>query len=294
MKMPMRYETVCIVGMGLLGGSLGMALKRRGLARRVIGVARRPESLAQACERGAIDDGSLDAAAVVGEADLVVLCVPVRAITAFLEQIAPRVAAGALVTDVGSTKAEIAAVGARLLPGRFLGGHPMAGTEQGGIAAADPELFEDAVWALTPGTASAPAAALVDWIRALGARPLILDAAAHDQAVAVTSHLPHVVASALARTAAAQCAQNTDTAQLAAGSFRDGTRVAVSPPVLWRDVCLSNREALLGALDSLEENVQRLRAALEHKDAAAVEEYFAQGREGKARMDAARLGKGMA
>ncbi|MBI3946107.1 MAG: prephenate dehydrogenase [Armatimonadetes bacterium] len=289
----MAHSSICIVGLGLLGGSIGMALKHRGAAGRVLGVARRAESLALARERGAIDEGSLDAVAAVGGADLVVLCVPVRAITTWLERLAPHVPAGAVVTDVGSTKSEVVATGERLLPGRFLGGHPMAGSERAGIEAADPDLFEGAWWALTPGPDAAPVAPLAEMVAALGARPLMLPPGEHDRAVAATSHLPHAVAAAVAAVVADAFAVVPAAAHLAAGSYRDVTRVAASSPEVWRDVCLTNREALLGALDALASHLGELRAAVEKQDAEGIERFFGRGREGKARVeDAHRRGRG--
>lgn len=288
----MFFDRVCIIGMGLLGGSLGMAVRKRGLAERVIGVARRPQSLSAALAHGAIDDGALDAGKALAEfqPDLVVLCVPILTILEMLDGLAGAVPAGAVVTDVGSTKGAIVAAGERLLPGRFLGGHPMAGSEQAGIEAADATLFEGACWALTPAPASAPVEPLAEWVRRLGARPLILPPAEHDRAVAATSHLPHALAAALACTVADTAAAVVETPQLAAGSFRDGTRVAASLPNLWRDICLTNRCALLEAMDAAAGRLASLRRALEAGDAAAIEQFFAAGAESKRRVEAARSG----
>ena len=274
--------------MGLLGGSLGMALKRRGLARRVVGVARRRESLvlARACD--AIDAGSLDPCEAVRDAEVVVLCVPVLSITEMLAALAPHVGPRSIVTDVGSTKAAIVAAGEALLPGRFLGGHPMAGSEQAGIEAADAGLFEGANWALTPGPAAAPIEPLLEMVRGVGARPLVLPPEEHDRAVAVTSHLPHVLASALARGVADTFDQIPAVPRLAAGSYRDATRVAASPANLWRDICLTNRPALLAELAAFQGTLEELRAALQAEDADAVERFFAAGCEAKAMVEAAR------
>lgn len=274
--------------MGLLGGSLGLVLRQRGLARQVIGVARRPESLALARQMGALDVGCLDLREGVAQADLVFLCTPVRTILDHLEAAAPCVRADAVVTDVGSTKAAIVAVGERLLPGRFLGGHPMAGSAQAGIAAADAALFTGAWWALTPGPAAAPVEPLAALVRALGARPLLLPPAEHDQIVAATSHLPHAVATGVARTVAEVLAARPEVPPLVAGSYRDVTRVAASAPELWRDVCLTNRTPLLEALAVLERHLAELREALEREDASAIEGFFARGRADKERVEGAR------
>ncbi|HOQ28058.1 MAG TPA: prephenate dehydrogenase [Armatimonadota bacterium] len=284
----MAYSSICIIGMGLLGGSLGMALKQRGLARRVVGVARRPEALERARELGSIDEGGLDATAAVAGADLTFLCVPVLAITRLLPLLAPHVRAGGVVTDVGSTKTAIVDAGESVLPGRFLGGHPMAGSEQAGIEGADPLLFEGATWALTPGEASAPVEPLSELITGLGARPLLLPPEEHDRAVAATSHLPHATAAALARVVADALGEAEAAARLAAGSYRDTTRVAASSPELWRDVCLTNREPILAALGRMQGYLAELAEALRQDDVVAVERFFRQGREAKARMESAR------
>lgn len=284
----MAHSSVCIIGMGLLGGSLGMALRQRGLAGRVVGVARRPASLERALEIGAIDDGCMDPVTGVAEADLTFLCVPVLAITKLLRTLAPHVTAGGIVTDVGSTKAEIVATGESLLPGRFLGGHPMAGSEQAGIEAADARLFEGASWALTPGQASAPVEPLAEVIAGLGARPLILSPEEHDCAVAATSHLPHAAAAALARVVADALVETPAAARLAAGSYRDTTRVAASGSELWRDVFLTNREPLLAVLERMQGYLAEVADAVRHGDAEAVERFFLEGRDAKARVERAR------
>lgn len=284
----MAHSSVCIIGMGLLGGSLGMALRQRGLAGRVVGVARRPESLERAGEIGAIDDGCMDPAAGVAEADLTFLCVPVLSITKLLGTVAPHVPPGGVVTDVGSTKGHIVEVGESLLPGRFLGGHPMAGSEHAGIEAADARLFEGACWALTPGEASAPAEPLTEVIAGLGARPLVLSPEEHDRAVAATSHLPHAAAAALAQVVADTLVEAPAAARLAAGSYRDTTRVAASGPELWRDVFLTNREPLLGVLGRMQGYLAEVADALRDGDAEVIERFFLKGKEAKARVERAR------
>lgn len=286
--MATAFSSVCIVGMGLLGGSLGMAIRRRRLAARVIGVARRRESLEDALRLGAIDSGTLDLRSAIPNAALVVLCTPVVTIQEQLQQIAPLVSPGAVVTDVGSTKAAIVSAGERLLPGRFLGGHPMAGSEQAGIAAANAGLFEGAWWALTPGPAAAPVEPVAELARSLGSRPLVLPPDEHDRIVAATSHLPHVVAAAVAQTVAEAMDSSPDVPRLAAGSYRDVTRVAASAPELWRDICLTNREPLLAALTSLERHLDDLRAALEREDMDAIACFFERGRAAKERVEGAR------
>lgn len=274
---PGHFGTVAIVGVGLIGGSLGMALKSRRLAQTVIGVGRSQERLSVAVAFGAIDTGTTNLAEAVKSADLVVLCTTVGHILDTLPETLALAKPGALVTDVGSTKAAIvrAAGGAA----NFVGGHPMAGSEQTGVEAATPLLFEEATWAITPTDATDPAAVsfLERFAQSVGATTLLLSPDAHDTMLAVTSHLPHVLASALMRQAFATQQKHAQTQQLTAGSFNDGTRVATSSPEIWRDVCLSNRDALLHALRAFRGELDTLESAVESRDAAGIEAFFASG-----------------
>ena len=274
---PGHFGTVAIVGVGLIGGSLGMALKSRRLAQRVIGFGRSAARLETAIALGAIDAGTTNLREAVSDADIVVLCTTVGHILETLPETLALAKPSALVTDVGSTKAAIvrAAAGAA----HFVGGHPMAGSEQTGVEAATPLLFEEATWAITPTDATDPAAVslLERFAQSVGATTLLLSPDAHDTMLAVTSHLPHVMASALMRQAFATQQKHAQTQQLTAGSFNDGTRVAASSPEIWRDVCLSNRDALLQALQAFRGEMDTLEAAVESRDAAQIEAFFASG-----------------
>lgn len=276
-----HFGTVAIVGVGLIGGSLGMALKRRRLAHRVIGIGRNPERLDKAVALGAIDAGMTDLARGVAEADVVVLCTTVGHIVETLPGVLKAVKPGAVVTDVGSTKGTIARQAAGFP--FFVGGHPMAGSEQAGVEAATPLLFEEATWAVTPAEGSDPGAVktVERLAREVGATTLTLSPEAHDTMLAVTSHLPHVLAASLMRQAAAAQGIYPQTQRLTAGSFADATRVAASPPEIWRDVCLTNREALLAALKGFQAELDALEAAVEAGDAAQIEAFFAAGAEAK-------------
>lgn len=278
---PGHIGTVAIVGVGLIGGSLGMALKSRRLAQRVIGVGRSLERLNTAKALGAIDGGTTSLEEAAAEADIVVLCTTVGHILESLPKTLARVKPGATVTDVGSTKAAIvqAAAGAK----NFIGGHPMAGSEQAGVEAATPLLFEEATWAITPTETTHPAAVslLERLAQSVGATTLLLSPDAHDAMLAVTSHLPHVLASALMRQAFQTQQIYPQTQQLTAGSFADGTRVAASSPEIWRDVCLSNRDALLHALQAFHGELDTLEAAVADRDAAGIEAFFAAGASAK-------------
>ncbi len=278
---PGHFGTVAIVGVGLIGGSLGMALRQRRLARRVIGIGRSQDRLDKAVALGAIDSGVTEMARGVAEADVVVLCTTVGHIVETLPDVLEATRPSAVVSDVGSTKGAIArrAAGSPF----FVGGHPMAGSEQAGVEAATPLLFEEATWAVTPTeeTDSGALRTVERLAREVGATTLTLTPEAHDAMLAVTSHLPHVLASALMRQAAAAQRVHPRTRRLTAGSFADGTRVAASPPEIWRDVCLTNREALLAALHGFRAELDVLEEAVASGDAARIEAFFTAGAEAK-------------
>lgn len=256
------FERVTIVGVGLIGGSLGMALRARGLAREVVGVMRAEARIPQARARGAIDRGTVDPAAGVEGADLVVLAVPPDQVVPMARQAIPHLRPGALMTDVASVKAEIVrSVDALIGPeGRvtFVGGHPMAGNEGQGIAAAEPGLFEGTAYLITPAprTPRAGVTRLADLARAVGAAPIEMAPDEHDRAVALTSHLPYLVAAALMGAGGA--------AIPAAGpAFLGATRVASSPVALWGQICRLNRDQIRRALDVFRDELARLEAAIE-------------------------------
>ena len=274
---PRQFGTVAIVGVGLIGGSLGMALKSRRLAHQVIGIGRSAERLEKAVALGAIDIGMTELSQGVAEADVVVLCTTVGHILDTLQKTLEAVKPGAIVTDVGSTKGAIVtqAGGARF----FVGGHPMAGSEQTGVEAARPTLFQEATWAFTPteGTDLGALQTVEMLAREVGATTLTLAPEAHDAMLAVTSHLPHVLASALMRQAATVQQSLPQTQRLTAGSFADATRVAASSPEIWRDVCLTNRAAVLEALRGFRAEIDLLETAVTKNDATAIESFFADG-----------------
>jgi prephenate dehydrogenase len=270
-----EVRQVAILGLGLMGASLGMALLATG--RGVVGYDAAPGVAERARERGAIEVAAGTVAEAVAGAQLIVLAAPVLAMRDLLGSIAPHLAPQALVTDLGSTKAQVVAWALELLPdpARFLGGHPMTGRERSGVEAAEAGLYQSCVWCLTPTAATAPQTVdrLVALIGELGARPLVLDAERHDAAVALVSHLPLVAACALVLTA-------TDSPDwplagtLAAGGFRDSTRVASGDPRMARDICLTNAGPLLAALDAYIETVRGLRERIAARD-HSIEEAFA-------------------
>jgi prephenate dehydrogenase len=270
-----REAEIAVVGLGLMGGSLAAALRggndhpRR--CRRVVGIARRAETLPLAAPL--VDAATLDLPAVA-QADAVVLAVPPRAIIRMIPQVAALMRPGALLTDLGSTKSTIVDVMSTLRDDILVaGGHPMCGKEAGGLAAADPRLYEHAPFVLcpVPGRAETAVARAAGLARVLGARPRVLDAARHDQLVAAISHVPYTTAVALVAAAEALAASEGDTLwELAAGGFRDTTRVAAGELDMWIDILLTNRAAVLAHLDRLDAGLQHLRQALATDDVAAL------------------------
>jgi prephenate dehydrogenase len=273
----MLLDTLAIVGVGLIGGSLGLAVRRRGLARRVLGVGRQQASLDQAAARGAIDEGFLDPLQAARHADLIIFCTPVDGIAEQALAVASGCAPNTLLTDAGSTKAEIVRrLEGSLPPGiAFVGGHPLAGSEKRGPEHADADLFQDRVTVLTR-TACTDAAALervAAFWQAVGSRVRVMTPEEHDEALARTSHLPHLVAAALAGMLPPELHELTAT------GFRDTTRIAAGDPALWTGIFVQNAGAVLGALQQLETRLTRFRAALEAGGAAALSQLLTQGKE---------------
>jgi prephenate dehydrogenase len=281
------FKRISILGLGLLGGSWGLALKKHGFSGRVVGYARRAETVDRALAAEVIDEGFGDPAAAVRDADLVVLATPVGVILDQLPRLRPYLSPRALVTDVGSTKRVICDRAAELYAGEplFLGGHPMAGKERSGLENADARLFENARYVLTPLKPEHLTDDRVKAFRALveafGARPIVTDAAAHDLAVAFLSHLPQLVSSGLASAIEEKHAAEALALELAATGFRSVTRLADSPYSVWRDICLTNSENIRAALDSL---IQKLEAMKLHLSDRELERVFKQAQKLRARL----------
>lgn len=279
----MLFDTVCIVGVGLIGGSFGMTARERGLARRVIGAARRAETIELALAKGVIDEGSLDLEMAAAQADLIFMAPPVGQMASLCERIGAVARPGAIVTDAGSTKADIVRDCAPLFPAPscFVGGHPMAGSERTGVEAARGDLFAGAVWVLTPTAETPPevTAKLVAMVEATGALPLIMNPDAHDAVLAVTSHLPHVTASALVHLFARTRDEAAVAEQLIAGGWRDSTRIAAGSAELWRDISLANAPALTQSLDELISQLELVRRLLIEANGDALLQWFQQAAE---------------
>ena len=277
------FETVAIVGVGLIGGSLGMAAKRRGIARRVIGIGRVEQKLMRAKILGAIDEYSLDVENGAAEADLIIICTPVQLVAPTFERMVNSMKPGAIITDAGSTKREIVAACDAITPDGcfFVGGHPMAGSEQTGVNAARADLFMGATYVLTPSanTNLGALGRLTEFAGGLGAHVEILSPDEHDEAVAIISHLPHAIAAALMRLAEESHRRTGKTFSLAAGSFRDLTRISNSSPTLWRDICMTNANTLSEAISGIQDVLDELKCALQSNDAEAIQRFFEQSRQ---------------
>lgn len=278
-------EQVTIVGAGLLGGSLGLALRERGLATRVVGLGRSPERLQRAVDLGCLDAFETDPAAALHGADVVVLCQPVTVIVDFLPECFRLISPGTVVTDVGSTKATIVEAGERAAAGRgdgtaFVGSHPMAGSERTGAANADANLFEGAAChiTLTESTPSRAAATVANLWRRVGMRLLFDHPARHDKMVATISHVPHLVAVALMESLDAINGHPQFQSLLTGPGFRDMTRVAMGSPEIWMDICKENREAIGEGLGRLIEILERWRTRVESRECPAMETVFEQAR----------------
>lgn len=283
----MQFGKTALVGVGLLGGSLGLALRGRRLASEVAGYARRPATLEECRRMGVTDSASGDLAAVVRDAELVVLCTPVGEMRAVAERFLPLLRPDAVVTDVGSVKGSVVADLERMVAdagAQFVGSHPMAGSEKSGVGAARADLFEGAVCVVTPTPRTHPDA--LGRVRALweavGAEVLSLAPGVHDELVSRSSHLPHVVAAGLANYVLSP-AHPPAQARLCATGFRDTTRVASGSPVMWRDIALANREALARVLGVFIDDLREFQQSLADADARAVEEYFVRARERRER-----------
>ena len=271
-----HWDTVAVVGVGLIGGSIGLDLLAKKLARRVVGIGRRQTSLDAAKRVGAVTETTLDLRAGVGDADLIVVCTPVGRIVDDVLAAAAAAKAGTLITDVGSTKQSIVAGVAGRLPGgvTFVGSHPIAGSEKSGPEAALLDLFDGRTAVVTPAADTPPQAteAVEQFWRQLGSQVVRMTPADHDRALAATSHVPHIVASALA------AVTPEEWLTLTAGGWLDTTRVAAADGELWVQILTDNRREVLTGLANVERRLAAVRQALENCDSNELETLLAEGR----------------
>lgn len=266
------FNKVVIIGVGLIGGSIGLGIKKRKLAKQVIGISRHKKTINCALAQGAIDFGYLDLRAV-SQADLIVLATPISSIIKLGLKISPLVKPGALVTDAGSTKKLIVKALEKILP-NFVGAHPLAGSEKQGVINAQADLFCRSLCVLTP-TARTSKAALKTikrfWIE-LGAEIVCFSPSRHDKFISYVSQLPHIVAFSLIQSVP------HNSLYLASTGLRDTTRIAGSGALLWKDILFTNSENILGALKTFSRCLSRIESAIKQKDASALERILRQAR----------------
>jgi prephenate dehydrogenase len=275
----MRVPSLAIVGVGLIGGSIALAARRRGVAARIIGIDQDPAALDLAWKQTLIDEGFGDLALCVAHADLTVFCTPVDCIARQVVQAGPHCRAGALLTDVGSAKAQLVADVEQHLSSAaaFVGSHPLAGSEKQGPLHADADLLVDRIVVVTPTPRSDATAIdrIASFWRALGASVRLMSPREHDEALALTSHLPHLLAAALAGILPPHWYE------LTASGFRDTTRLAASNPALWAAIIRANPDAVLHGLDRFLSQLQHFRDAIGADDPAALLTLLAQGKKVK-------------
>ena len=262
------FDRACIIGVGLLGGSLAKAMRRRGLVKTLVGHGRNRSNLEEAKKLGIIDSFEVDIQSAVKEADLVVLCAPVQTIGPLVRRMAPSLKAGCLVTDVGSVKTQLVREVEPLIPKHafFVGAHPIAGSEKSGLCVSSETLFEGTRCIVTPTEQTDPDALkqTVELWTQVGARVSCMDVAEHDYIFGAVSHLPHVVIYALMNMLGSLKSKNHDEIISFSGAgLKDTTRIAGGDPVMWRDICLSNRDSVLYYIDHFQETLNRIRDGID-------------------------------
>lgn len=278
----MSIQSVAIIGLGLLGGSIGLAVQDRASDITTTGYDADADVRGKAAERGLVGTVCTSASDAVAEADLVILCVPVGAMGSAAAEIAGHLKPGAIISDVGSSKQSVVEDLSAALPGlTVIPAHPVAGTEQSGPEAGFATLFENRWCILTPpdGADEASVEALADFWRALGSKIEIMDAEHHDLVLAVTSHIPHLIAYTIVGTASdLEDVTRGEVIKYSAGGFRDFTRIAASDPTMWRDVFLQNRSAVLEMLGRFTEDLTALQRAIRSGDGETLHELFSRTR----------------
>ena len=270
------FKTIGVIGVGLLGGSIAAAARQRNLAETILGAGRNPSRMRAAQQSGLLDRGTTNIAETAAQSDLVIVCTPVNHIVQFIQTVAQNCRPGTIITDVGSTKQQICDQLKGTLPIEvtFVASHPLAGSEKSGFEFSDQNLFQDRPCVITPeNSVSAEAVSKVrQFWEALGMHVLQTTPEKHDLILAETSHLPHVVASALAATLAAENTRYTST------GFRDTTRIAGGDPTLWIDILFSNRDAIVKSLDKYTQSLQQFRDAIQNHDEKRLRQLLEEGK----------------
>ncbi|MDH5256492.1 MAG: prephenate dehydrogenase/arogenate dehydrogenase family protein [Gammaproteobacteria bacterium] len=272
------FNRVAMIGVGLIGGSLARGLKKHGLCNTITGYARSVQELEKAVELGVIDDYASSVKDTVKNADLIILAIPMSAFESVFNEMSASIGSETLITDVGSAKASVIEAAKKAfgkLPSGLVPGHPIAGTEKSGVEASFDGLFENRRVILTPTENSSENA--VEQVRQMwqqvGAEVVLMTADHHDQVLAATSHLPHVLAFSLVETLG-KMHESSEIFRYAAGGFRDFTRIASSDPTMWRDICLHNKSAILSVLKKYERHLKTLELAIEAQDEQAINDIF--------------------
>lgn len=274
----MMINKLCIIGVGLIGGSLARALKEKNQCQTIVGTSRNEASLKKAQQLGVIDEYTTNLENAVKQADIIVCATPLGAMPAIFSRLKSVITADTIITDVGSAKASVIEALQQSfgqVPANFVPGHPIAGTENSGVESSFAELFENRKVILTPlETTSARAITKVSemW-QATGADVIEMGIAHHDIVLAATSHLPHVLAYTLVDSLAAM-SDNQEVFQYAAGGFRDFTRIASSDPIMWRDICLANADAIVKMIDLFKQNLEQLQDAINQHDSERILKLF--------------------
>jgi len=284
---------VVIIGLGLIGGSLGLAWKRVGAVEEVIGVDNNIEACRRAEQLGAVHLATTDISKAVKDAQVIILAVPVEKMIGLAKVIVRNMPENCIVSDVGSTKSGVVKSLNEIFAkkGVYIGGHPMAGSEVAGIEGADPYLFENAAYILTPDQEETLAFETISYlIENLGAKKMVMSPLEHDKIVAAVSHLPHVVAAALVNTVGDVEKEWARTLMLAAGGFRDTTRIASGSPDLWQGICITNKEHLISVIDLLQNNLALFKNSLLNDGLHKIEDFFVKARDTRENIPAKRRG----
>ncbi|MFH0887571.1 MAG: prephenate dehydrogenase/arogenate dehydrogenase family protein, partial [bacterium] len=273
-----EINKVSIIGLGLIGGSIGMCLRNKGILDRVIGIPRREETIDQAKKKGAISEGTMDMAAGVADADIVFICTPITLIIPTLEKIKGSLKEGAIVTDVGSTKKVIVEKAEKIMGPNthFIGGHPMAGSDRFGIGAAHTFLFDNANWILTPSAKADPdvVETLKTFLEKMDAKVHVIKPDYHDFLVAGISHMPLMVAISLVKTVSDIGDSRDKMLELAATGFRDTTRIASGHPVLGKDMCDTNQEMILELIKRFKASLANIEYLIRERKLDELEDEF--------------------